>query len=337
MALTSYHAEPERLQKRWILGALGIALLVHVGAAGLFGFYKIPRLETPATHLPSTGPFNVKRIEIDAKTLDSPQPDPVAHLPAAEPPPSPSQFNLDTSAIDKALQTPQPALNAPAVPEPSRVIAAADLSSGAPFAVADSAQVSAEIAQVRPTELTGNPTTGAKLAQDLISSTAGLPQPGGKPAGAPESGTGTTGQLPGFAALAPGFQASAPNLSKLPEPVLLRLPSDVLFDFDSAQLKPEANSLLTQAETMIAKYPQASVTVDGYSDSFGRPDYNQTLSQQRAEAVQAWLRDHAGAGQYKFQAQGHGSADFIVPTTGTIDQQQPNRRVEIVIQALQPE
>ena len=117
---------------------------------------------------------------------------------------------------------------------------------------------------------------------------------------------------------------------------MLRLPSDVLFDFDSAQLKPDAAALLGQAAAMIAKYPDASIQVDGYSDSFGRPDYDLSLSQQRAQAVQDWLQGHASSGSDKFRSQGHGSADFVVSPQGSIDQQQPNRRVEIVIQALKP-
>ena len=128
-----------------------------------------------------------------------------------------------------------------------------------------------------------------------------------------------------------------PNLNNLPEPVLLRLPADVLFDFDSAQLKPDAAAILGQASAMIAKYPDASVTVDGYSDSFGKPDYDLTLSQLRAQAVRDWLQSHAPAGTYHFKSQGHGAADFVVSPKLSIDQQQPNRRVELVIQALKPQ
>src|SRR5208282_1549019 len=116
----------------------------------------------------------------------------------------------------------------------------------------------------------------------------------------------------------------------------VRLASDVLFDFDSARLKPEAAPLLSQAVGLITKYPQADVQIDGYTDSFGKPDYNLTLSQQRAEAVQAWLQQHVEQAGYKFRSLGHGSTNYIVSEQGTIDAQQPNRRVEILIQALKP-
>jgi OmpA-OmpF porin, OOP family len=327
------HADLERLQKRWILGAVAIAIALHLVVAGALGWYKIPGMEVPYNHSAPTGPFTVKRIEINPAALKAQQEDPIAKLPVAEPPKNPSQFNLDPNSIERALQAPQPALATPSVPEPNKVIAASDLSRGLPFAESDSSKISAEIARVDPAADSG-PSTSSKLAEQLISNNSGAAQ-AGVAGGAPLSGNGA-GKLPGFADLAPSFQASGPDLSKLPEPILLRLPSDVLFDFDSGTLKPEANALLSQAVALIMKYPEADVHIDGYSDSFGKPEYNTTLSQQRAEAVQAWLQDRIAQATYKFHSQGHGSANYVVSESGSIEQQQQNRRVEILIQATKP-
>jgi outer membrane protein OmpA-like peptidoglycan-associated protein len=334
MPTIGVHADLERLQKRWIFGALGIAFVIHLIVAGALGWYKLPGMEVPYSHSQPTGPFTIKRIEINPDALKSHQDDPIAHLPVAEPPKNPAQFNLDANSVERALQAPQPALATPSVPEPNKVIAATDLSQGLPYAESDSAKISAEIARVEPSASSG-PLTSSKLAEQLISVNTGPAQPG-TAVGAPLTGNGTTGKLPGFAELAPGFKAGAPNLSHLPEPVLLRLPSDVLFDFDSAQLKPEADNLLSQAVGMITKYPEADIHIDGYTDSFGKPDYNSTLSQQRAAAVQAWLQQRIAQATYKFHSQGHGSANYIVSAQGSIEAQQPNRRVEILIQALKP-
>ena len=333
MSLIGVHTDLESGHKRWIAGALGLALLLHVIVAGALGWYKIPGLEIPSKYSQQTGPFVVKQIEINPDALKAPQEDPTAKLPVADPPANPSQFNLDTTAVEKALQTPQPSLTAPSVPEPNKVIAASDLNQGLPLVESNTATMTAEIARVDPAT-TGGPETSSKFAQELINSTAGPNQPGTAP-GATPTGDGTAaGKLPGFATLAPTFKSVDPNLSKLPEPVLLRLPSDVLFDFDSATLKPEAAPLLTQAVGLITKYPQADVTIDGYSDSIGKPDYNLTLSQQRAEAVEAWLQQHTMQAGYKYRSQGHGSTNYVVSAQGSIEQQQPNRRVEILIQAL---
>ncbi len=122
--------------------------------------------------------------------------------------------------------------------------------------------------------------------------------------------------MPGFAAIAPSFTQTEKNLANLPEPVLLRLPADVLFDFDSAQLKPEASGLLGQAVGLITKYPQADVHIDGYTDSYGKADYNQTLSQQRAEAVQAWLQQHISQSAYNSQVAGPRQLELHRPGHG---------------------
>ena len=334
MPAIGVHTEVERLQKRWVLGALAIAFAVHVVVAWAMGWYKIPGMEIPASHSPPVGPFTVKRIEINPDAYKSPQEDPIQKLPVAEPPQNPAQFNLDPNLVEKALQTPQPTLATPSVPEPNKVIAATDLSHGLPFAESDSAKISAEIAKVEPTA-GGGPVTSSKLAEELITSNSGSAQPG-VTSGAAETGNGTAGKLPGFAELAPTFKAPAASLSNLPEPILLRLPSDVLFDFDSAKLKPEADGLLSQAVAMITKYPEADIHIDGYSDSFGQPDYNVALSQQRSAAVQAWLQERIAQATYKFHATGHGSTDYIVSAQESIEKQQPNRRVEILIQALKP-
>jgi outer membrane protein OmpA-like peptidoglycan-associated protein len=334
MSFASIHVV-ERTQKRWVFGAIGLAVLLHIMLAGALGWYKIPGLETPFfDHTAPTGPFTVKRIEINPDSLKAQQDDPIARLPVAEPPKNPSQYNLDPNLVGKALQTPLPSLSTPSVPEPNKVIASTDLSQTLPFVESDTAKITVDISKVQPGASSG-PVVSSKLAQDLISATPGTNQ-AGVASGAPVTGDGTSGKLPGFAALVPSFQTTKPNLNNLPEPVLLRLPSDVLFDFDSARLKPEADPLLTQAIGLITKYPEADVQIDGYSDSFGKSDYNQTLSRQRSEAVQAWLQEHISQGGYKFHSQGHGSANYVVSSTGTIEQQQPNRRVEILIQALKP-
>jgi OOP family OmpA-OmpF porin len=327
MPLIGSHTHGEGLQKRWILGALGIAFAIHVGVAGALGWYKIPGMEVPFSHSAPTGPFTIKSIEINPDAFKSQQDNPIARLPTPEPPKNPAQFNLDPNLVEKALQTPQPTLATPTVPEPNRVIAATDLTRDLPSVQSDDAKLSAEVARVEPVA-GSQPTTSSNLAEQLINTS-----PSANPTAAPAGNPAAASKLPGFAELAPGFKAPDPSLAHLPDPVLLRLPSDVLFDFDSATLKPEADGLLSQAVGLITKYPEADIHVDGYSDSFGQLDYNTTLSQQRAEAVQAWLQQRIFQATYKFHSQGHGSTDYVVSAQGSIDQQQPNRRVEILIQA----
>ncbi len=217
------HTDVEHLQKRWIFGALGIALVFHAILAWALGWYKIPGMEVPFNHSAQVGPFTIKRIEINPDTFKNNQENPISSLPVADPSKNPAEFNLDPNLVEKALQAPQPSLATPSVPEPDKVIAATDLSQGLPYVESDSANISAEIAKVEPTA-GGGPLTSAKLAEQLLSSSAGPVQPG-TPSGAPATGNGNAGKLPGFAELAPTFKAADPAVANLPEPVLLRCPA----------------------------------------------------------------------------------------------------------------
>src|SRR5215471_5147503 len=65
--------------------------------------------------------------------------------------------------------------------------------------------------------------------------------------------------------------------------------SDVLFDTNQATLKPGAKLRLAKVAGIILAYPDLRLEVDGYTDSTGSHEYNQTLSDRRAEAVRDFL------------------------------------------------
>ncbi|QQV77413.1 OmpA family protein [Sphingomonas aliaeris] len=111
------------------------------------------------------------------------------------------------------------------------------------------------------------------------------------------------------------------------------LPADVLFDFDKASLRPDAQKPLAQAQTLIASYPKAPVTITGHTDAKGDDAYNERLSLARAKTVAARL---AASGDRKPQVNGVGERDPVAPNThadGSDDPagRQRNRRVEIVL------
>jgi outer membrane protein OmpA-like peptidoglycan-associated protein len=82
---------------------------------------------------------------------------------------------------------------------------------------------------------------------------------------------------------------------------------------------------------LIQGNPQAVFKVEGHSDSFGSDEYNMILSQRRAETVKSWLVQNMGIDQDRVQAQGYGKTHLIVPAERSVNEQQLNRRVEIVI------
>jgi outer membrane protein OmpA-like peptidoglycan-associated protein len=105
--------------------------------------------------------------------------------------------------------------------------------------------------------------------------------------------------------------------------------SDVLFDTASANLKPGAREKLARVAGILASHPDLHIEIDGHTDSVGGDDYNQRLSERRAESVRAYLV------QQKVSPSVVGTAGFgesrPVATNGTAAGRQQNRRVEIVV------
>ena len=109
------------------------------------------------------------------------------------------------------------------------------------------------------------------------------------------------------------------------------MPSDVLFGYDESFLRPEAVTSLQKLGELIRRSPEARFRIEGHTDSFGGAQYNAGLSLARAESVKNWLAQNMGIDASRIDTRGLGSAKPLVSTEGTIEQQQLNRRVEIVI------
>lgn len=114
------------------------------------------------------------------------------------------------------------------------------------------------------------------------------------------------------------------------------LPSDVLFDSGSADLKPEAEGdLQTLAADLRTQAPNARLVITGHTDSQGSDDDNNALSSRRAEAVRNWLVS-TGFAESSIEARGAGEGEPVVLDTDSDGRFIPdagarNRRVEIVV------
>lgn len=104
---------------------------------------------------------------------------------------------------------------------------------------------------------------------------------------------------------------------------------DVLFDTGESHLKPGALRPIEQIAAFLNDNPERSVQVEGFTDSQGSNDYNQQLSQQRADAVaQAILQ--RGIDAQRVRALGYGE-EFPKASNTSPGSRQLNRRVEIVV------
>jgi outer membrane protein OmpA-like peptidoglycan-associated protein len=104
---------------------------------------------------------------------------------------------------------------------------------------------------------------------------------------------------------------------------------DVLFTSGQADLKTAATGNLNKLVSFLNQYPDRTVVVEGYTDSVGTDDYNQGLSERRADSVKSYLV-RQGVGAQRLSALGKGKQDPIAGNDSAGGRQQ-NRRVEVVI------
>jgi len=109
------------------------------------------------------------------------------------------------------------------------------------------------------------------------------------------------------------------------------MPGGALFEYDSYDLRPEALEQLRKLAMLIERNPKATFSIEGHTDSFGSPEYNQKLSEQRAESVKDWLVQQMSIAPDRIQTRGYGNSRPLVPSDKSKEQQAPNRRVEIVV------
>jgi outer membrane protein OmpA-like peptidoglycan-associated protein len=104
---------------------------------------------------------------------------------------------------------------------------------------------------------------------------------------------------------------------------------DVLFDTGRAELKPSASRSIDQIAAFLNDNPERRVQVEGFTDSQGGNEYNQELSQRRADAVATAIIQR-GIDAQRVRALGYGE-EYPVASNDNAGSRQMNRRVEIIV------
>ena len=105
--------------------------------------------------------------------------------------------------------------------------------------------------------------------------------------------------------------------------------SDVLFDFNKYTLKSEAREKLAKVSGILLAYPNLKLQVEGYTDNIGSDEYNQKLSEQRADGVRDYLISQ-GVQENSITATGYGKSNPIADNSTNSGRAQ-NRRVQLVV------
>ena len=104
---------------------------------------------------------------------------------------------------------------------------------------------------------------------------------------------------------------------------------DVLFAFNKYTLKPEAREKLAKISGIVLAYPDLKLNIEGHTDSIGSDEYNQELSEKRADSVRGYLISQ-GVKPDNVAATGLGKANPVADN-GSPQGRQLNRRVEMVV------
>jgi outer membrane protein OmpA-like peptidoglycan-associated protein len=104
---------------------------------------------------------------------------------------------------------------------------------------------------------------------------------------------------------------------------------DVLFETGRSGLKMGATGNLNKLVAFLNEYPDRTALIEGYTDSVGTEDYNQGLSERRADSVKSYLVGE-GIGTTRLSASGRGERDPVASNDSAAGRQQ-NRRVEVII------
>lgn len=119
------------------------------------------------------------------------------------------------------------------------------------------------------------------------------------------------------------------EVARQEDSLLVTMSEAILFDVNSAALKPQSQSVLSQTADVMVRYPDSDILVKGHTDSTGSERYNQELSERRAKSVQNYLIAK-GVSTQRITAIGFGKT-MPVASNDTPEGREKNRRVEIEI------
>ncbi|MEP6670975.1 MAG: OmpA family protein [Chthoniobacter sp.] len=301
------------IMRKWLLRALVISLLIHAALLLFFNFKKLENFgnsDTAQLAPPMHVMRQVKIPELQDQDTKLVLPDKV----------QPKQIALpkDAPTLEDVIVTPAaPEATAPLVQEKPKV----DLSG---FESLEKNQGNSLAALEK--QLSG--VAGSIMDKSMRSATQPrIVLPANPRLG--DGGSGSSGGIPGRATLDDA-------LGKVGGPIANRaiaMRGGALFEWGKAELLPNAIQDLQKLGQLIKRNPKATFIISGHTDHTGTHDTNLILSQQRADSVRDWLVANLGLDPMRITSVGKAD-DEAFPDLGpdkSIDEQAPNRRVEIVI------
>ncbi|MDX1515360.1 MAG: OmpA family protein [Woeseiaceae bacterium] len=132
-----------------------------------------------------------------------------------------------------------------------------------------------------------------------------------------------------FAKIEKMFAPNEARVFREGDSIILRLVG-LTFASGAANIRPENFSLLEKVEKAIDVFPRSELIIEGHTDSHGGDDFNQKLSQERAESVQQYMINAMRIPTYRLIATGYGETRPVA-SNETASGREKNRRIDIVI------
>jgi outer membrane protein OmpA-like peptidoglycan-associated protein len=119
------------------------------------------------------------------------------------------------------------------------------------------------------------------------------------------------------------------RIERVGEGIKITFDSGILFATNSSELQPAAKANVESLAKILNKYPDTNILIEGDTDNEGTEDYNQRLSERRAQAVADYGKGLNISGS-RISTVGHGESQPVA-SNNTIEGRQQNRRVEVAI------
>ncbi len=121
------------------------------------------------------------------------------------------------------------------------------------------------------------------------------------------------------------------TVQRVGEGIKITFDSGLLFDVDKAGLKPASQTNLANLATILAKYDDTEILLEGHTDATGSEEHNLDLSRERAQSVANYLAGQ-GVMETRFVIMGYGEMQPVA-SNDTVEGRKQNRRVEVAIYA----
>ena len=317
----------------WVMVAVVFAVLFH--GAVLVALGKIPFLvEVSAEKGWESRAFNMEQVEV------IPEVDPVD--PGNEEVPKPPEDTASLLTEVEELLTELHDIDidiSPTIAEPDVAIkmerpALAGDEAGDLLEPVKAPEVSAKLDELGNNEPIFTEVPDGRVVIEEGSVSADIPDPDEFLKEAARKGTGGLSEegLPeGYTGLGALLKLGTGDLEKS----RAALPSDLLYSYDSADLKQSARLGLMKLAILIDRNPKMYCILEGHSDQFGTDEYNLTLSCRRAQAVKDWLVSSLRLDGERIFVRGFGKSRPKV-LEGSIEEQAINRRVDILMRKEAP-